>query len=168
MRTDEVRSIPDFPADAVTFWHGSNGWVYTCDLNNNFYEITIRFSLPPSTKTVSWGQDATLAELDEFLKEYTPAVRAAVGKVRDNNIKRFDSFAGPHLPTVISGDSIALIGDASHRVPFPLSFSSFHICRPRANLYLFIYIQPFQERSVWRSPPKKKKKKKNLPCLIQN
>lgn len=86
--------------------------MYTCNLNNNIYEVTVRTPLPPGTKTVSWGQAATLEELRRPFKDYCPVVQAVLGKVQE--VTRFDLFAGSHLPSVVSRGSVALVGDASH------------------------------------------------------
>ncbi|KAF7520569.1 hypothetical protein PCG10_009059 [Penicillium crustosum] len=63
---DKLLRIPNFP-DAVTFWHGPKDWVYTCNLNNNIYEVTTMAEVSGEIAKVSWGEDATL---EEFRKPY--------------------------------------------------------------------------------------------------
>ncbi|CAI7674845.1 unnamed protein product [Penicillium discolor] len=108
---DKILRIPNFP-DAVTFWHGPKDWVYTCNLNNNIYEVTTMAEVSGEIAKVSWGEDATLEELRKPYKEFAPIVQAVLDEVKE--VKRFALFAGPRLSTVISRGSIALIGDASH------------------------------------------------------
>ncbi|KAJ5209837.1 hypothetical protein N7449_004216 [Penicillium cf. viridicatum] len=109
---DKILRIPNFP-DAVTFWHGPKDWVYTCNLNNNIYEVTTMAEVSGEVAKVSWGEDATLEELRKPYK-------AVLYEVKE--VKRFALFAGPRLSTVISRGSIALIGDASH--PYSLMTKS--------------------------------------------
>ncbi|KGO41575.1 Major facilitator superfamily domain, general substrate transporter [Penicillium expansum] len=108
---DKILRIPNFP-DAVTFWHGPKDWVYTCNLNNNIYEVTTMAEVSGEIAKVSWGEDATLEEFRKPYREFAPIVQAVLDEVKE--VKRFALFAGPRLSTVISRGSIALIGDASH------------------------------------------------------
>ncbi|KAH8432773.1 uncharacterized protein LDX57_010401 [Aspergillus melleus] len=111
VNAQEILSIKGFP-DAVTFWHGPTRWLYTCNLNNDIYEVTARTDLPEDGKTVSWGQDANIDDIRHRYDEFSPVVREVLSKVKD--VKKFALFAGPRLSSVIYGDGIALIGDASH------------------------------------------------------
>ncbi|PWY82077.1 FAD/NAD(P)-binding domain-containing protein [Aspergillus heteromorphus CBS 117.55] len=108
---DDILSIPGFP-DSVTFWHGPNDRFYTCNLNNNVYEIAARVPQTPDTAPVSWGQDASVEEFRWRYKDFSPMLQSVLGKIKE--VKKFALFAGPRLSRVVSHGSIALIGDASH------------------------------------------------------
>ncbi|PLB54078.1 FAD/NAD(P)-binding domain-containing protein [Aspergillus steynii IBT 23096] len=111
VNTQEILSIKGFH-DAVTFWHGPTRWVYTCNLNNNIYEVTARTDLPEDENTVSWGQDANIDDIRDRYEEFSPVLKEVLGKVK--KVKKFALFAGPRLAKVVSGNGIALVGDASH------------------------------------------------------
>ncbi|KAJ5895276.1 hypothetical protein N7495_006967 [Penicillium taxi] len=108
---DKLLRIPNFP-DAVTFWHGPQDWVYTCNLNNNIYEVTTMAAVPGEISKVSWGEEAALEEFRKPYKEFAPIVQAVLDEVK--TVTRFALFAGPRLSSVTSLGSIALVGDASH------------------------------------------------------
>ncbi len=127
---EEMAKIPNVP-DAVTFWHGPNAWLYTCRLGSNTYEITTMVTEPDETKSqVSWGQDASIDQVTpHFEVSFTPCAHALVHLtitqefsqlVKDiitlpDSVRQYALFAGPQLTTVVAQDSIALVGDASHR-----------------------------------------------------
>jgi salicylate hydroxylase len=60
--SDEIGTIPGVP-ESVTFWHGPQGWLYTCPLGNSKFEITTMTREPDNNaEKVSWGQDATIEQ----------------------------------------------------------------------------------------------------------
>ncbi|GKZ85852.1 hypothetical protein AnigIFM56816_000697 [Aspergillus niger] len=107
----DILSIPGIP-DSVTFWHGPADRLYTCNLNNNVYEIAARVPQTAETAPVSWGQDASVEEFSWRYKDFSPALQSVLDKIKV--VKKFALFSGPRLSSVISHGSIALIGDASH------------------------------------------------------
>ncbi|RAL13418.1 FAD/NAD(P)-binding domain-containing protein [Aspergillus homomorphus CBS 101889] len=107
----DVLSVPGFP-DANTFWHGPDDRLYTCNLQNNVYEIAARIRLTDDVAPVSWGQDARVQEVSNRFKNFSPIVQRALAKIKV--VKKYALFNGPRLPRVVSHGSIALIGDASH------------------------------------------------------
>ncbi|GLB23167.1 hypothetical protein AtubIFM61612_003754 [Aspergillus tubingensis] len=107
----DILSIPGIP-DSVTFWHGPADRLYTCNLNNNVYEIAARVPQTAETAPVSWGQDASVDEFSWRYKDFSPALQTVLDKIKV--VKKFALFSGPRLSTVISHGSIALVGDASH------------------------------------------------------
>ncbi|CEN62809.1 hypothetical protein ASPCAL09438 [Aspergillus calidoustus] len=109
--TEKIPAIPGFP-DAVTFWHGPRDWVYTCNLRHGVYELTCNADVPNDGGRVSWGEEASLEEFRRPWKDFGPLVQQIIGLATD--VQRFALFAGPRLESVVSRDSIALIGDASH------------------------------------------------------
>ncbi|GKZ37426.1 hypothetical protein AbraIFM66950_008976 [Aspergillus brasiliensis] len=108
---DEILNIPGIP-DSVTFWHGPADRLYTCNLNNNVYEIAARVPQTADTAPVSWGQDASVEEFSWRYKDFSPALQSVLEKIKV--VKKFALFSGPRLSSVISHGTIALIGDASH------------------------------------------------------
>ncbi|PYH95587.1 FAD/NAD(P)-binding domain-containing protein [Aspergillus ellipticus CBS 707.79] len=108
---NDILSIPDFP-DAVTFWHGPADRFYTCNLNNNVYEIAARVPQTADAAPVSWGQDANVEEFKWRYKDFSPMLQSVLDKIKI--VKKFALFSGPRLSRVISHGRIALIGDASH------------------------------------------------------
>ncbi|GAT24923.1 monoxygenase [Aspergillus luchuensis] len=108
----DILSIPGIP-DSVTFWHGPADRLYTCNLNNNVYEIAARVPQTAETAPVSWGQDASVDEFSWRYKDFSPALQSVLDKIKV--VKKFALFSGPRLSSVISHGSIALVGDASHR-----------------------------------------------------
>ncbi|PWY81758.1 monooxygenase [Aspergillus sclerotioniger CBS 115572] len=108
----DILSIPGIP-DSVTFWHGPADRLYTCNLNNNVYEIAARVPQTADTAPVSWGQDASVAEFSWRYKDFSPMLQSVLDNIKV--VKKFALFSGPRLSKVISHGSIALIGDASHR-----------------------------------------------------
>ncbi|KAI2825435.1 hypothetical protein CBS147343_8980 [Aspergillus niger] len=107
----DILSIPGIP-DSVTFWHGPADRLYTCNLNNNVYEIAARVPQTAETAPVSWGQDASVEEFSWRYKDFSPALQSVLNKIKV--VKKFALFSGPRLSSVVSHGSIALIGDASH------------------------------------------------------
>lgn len=70
----DILSIPGIP-DSVTFWHGPADRLYTCNLNNNVYEIAARVPQTADTAPVSWGQDASVEEFSWRYKVATHSIR---------------------------------------------------------------------------------------------
>ncbi|PYH48054.1 FAD/NAD(P)-binding domain-containing protein [Aspergillus saccharolyticus JOP 1030-1] len=109
--TTDILSIPGFP-DANTFWHGPYDRLYTCNLRNNVYELAARVRLTEDAAPVSWGQVASVEEVSERFKTFSPMLQRALAKIKV--VKKYALFNGPRLPRVASHGSIALVGDASH------------------------------------------------------
>ncbi|RAK96507.1 FAD-dependent oxidoreductase, partial [Aspergillus ibericus CBS 121593] len=108
----DILSIPGIP-DSITVWHGPADRLYTCNLNNNVYEIAARVPQTADTAPVSWGQDASVEEFSWRYKDFSPMLQSVLEKIKE--VKKFALFSGPRLSRIISHGSIALIGDASHR-----------------------------------------------------
>lgn len=68
----------------------------------------------------TWGKEVSMAKFIEEFEEYYEPVQKLFSLI--TQIKRFDYFSGTRLPSVISHQSIALIGDASH--PLSSAFSA--------------------------------------------
>ncbi|KAL2796064.1 hypothetical protein BJX66DRAFT_350060 [Aspergillus keveii] len=109
--TENILAIPGFP-DAVTFWHGPRDWVYTCNLRRGVHELTCNADVPNDEGRVRWEEEASLEEFRRPWKDFGPLVQQIIGLATD--VQRFALFAGPRLESVVSRESIALIGDASH------------------------------------------------------
>ncbi|OJJ33436.1 hypothetical protein ASPWEDRAFT_115369 [Aspergillus wentii DTO 134E9] len=107
----DILNIPGFP-DAVTFWHGPADRLYTCNLNNNVYEIAARVPETKESAPVSWGQDARVDEFSWRYKDFSPMLKSVLDNITE--VKKFALFSGPRLEKVVSHASIALVGDASH------------------------------------------------------
>ncbi|KIW10691.1 hypothetical protein PV08_11655 [Exophiala spinifera] len=111
---EEMASIPDVPRDAVTFWHGPHAWLYTCPLGDNVYEITTMVTEHDESESqVSWGQEASFDQVTPHFKEFDQKVTDII--TLPDSVEQYALFAGPQLTTIVAHDSIALVGDASHR-----------------------------------------------------
>ncbi|KAK5125721.1 hypothetical protein LTR85_011995 [Meristemomyces frigidus] len=115
--TDQARTIPGLPVGAVAFWHAPKGaWVYTCNLGGNVFELTVMTNEPlneDEQQRVSWGEKAGVEQMQRHFKDFHKPLQDLFDLAP--SVQRYAAFAGPRLPTVISGPgNIALVGDASH------------------------------------------------------
>ncbi|KAE9369815.1 putative monooxygenase [Stipitochalara longipes BDJ] len=111
----DIATVPGVP-DAVTFWHGSHSWLYTCALGANKYEVTAMtrdLAEQSEKEKVSWGQDATTPQMADNFKDFSPLVKDILALAKD--VKQYALFAGPRLESIVARGSVALVGDASHR-----------------------------------------------------
>ncbi|KAM0227398.1 hypothetical protein ACHAPO_011584 [Fusarium lateritium] len=95
------------------FWYGTEGkWIYTAPLNNEDWEVTCRIAEADDGNRSTWGKEVSVAKFIENFEEYCEPIQKLLSLI--TQIKRFDYFGGTRLPSVVSHQSIALIGDASH------------------------------------------------------
>ncbi|RSL39574.1 hypothetical protein CEP53_013956 [Fusarium sp. AF-6] len=112
IRKSDALAINGVP-NAVTFWHGTDGkWIYTCPLGGDDFEITAKISEADFKGRSSWGKEASVHHFVDSFTEFVQPVQQLLGQV--TFVQQFDFFAGPKLETVVSQNSVALIGDASH------------------------------------------------------
>ncbi|CAM1502181.1 Fc.00g041650.m01.CDS01 [Cosmosporella sp. VM-42] len=115
IHTPTVETIEGIPK-APVFWQNTGGkYVFTCPLGGSDFEVTARIRRPlDGQEHVSWGHSfdftSLLSEYDEF---YEP-VRQVLQLAAKGQTQEFALFSGPRLDSVVSHDTIALIGDASH------------------------------------------------------
>lgn len=86
--------------------------MYTCPLGGDDFEVTCKIKEPHSNNRSSWGKEASVQDFRDSFSEFCPPIRQLLEL--STWVQQFDFFAGPRLDTVVKGDSIALIGDASH------------------------------------------------------
>ncbi|RSL80549.1 hypothetical protein CEP52_017369 [Fusarium oligoseptatum] len=112
IRKSDALAINGVP-NAVTFWHGTDGkWAYTCPLGGDDFEITAKINEADFEGRSSWGKEASVHHFVDSFTEFVQPVQQLLGQV--TFVQQFDFFAGPKLETVVSQNSVALIGDASH------------------------------------------------------
>ncbi|KAL4899544.1 hypothetical protein BDW74DRAFT_183651 [Aspergillus multicolor] len=108
---EKLLAFDGFP-DAVTFWHGPNEWVYTCNLRHGLYELTCMAAVE-KPESESWGEK--VVQREEFMrpwKDFGPMVQETLSHATE--IQRFPLSAGARLEKIVARGSVALIGDASH------------------------------------------------------
>lgn len=81
-------------------------------MDNEDWEVTCRIREADDGERSTWGKDVSVAKFIEKFEEYCEPIQKLFSLI--TQIKRFDFFGGTRLPTVVSHQSIALIGDASH------------------------------------------------------
>ncbi|RMJ02418.1 hypothetical protein CDV36_015313 [Fusarium kuroshium] len=112
IRKSDALAINGVP-NAATFWHGTDGkWAYTCPLGGDDFEITAKINEADFKGRSSWGKEASVHHFVDSFTEFVQPVQQLLGQV--TFVQQFDFFAGPKLETVVSQNSVALIGDASH------------------------------------------------------
>ncbi|KAL2675767.1 hypothetical protein Neosp_011958 [[Neocosmospora] mangrovei] len=103
IRKSDALAINGVP-NAVTFWHGTDG--------GDDFEITAKISEADFEGRSSWGKEASVRHFVDSFTEFVQPVQQLLGQV--TFVQQFDFFAGPKLETVVSQNTVALIGDASH------------------------------------------------------
>ncbi|TRM56097.1 hypothetical protein BD626DRAFT_621173 [Schizophyllum amplum] len=104
-----IKGIPP----ASTFWHTTKTHVYTDLLDNGLFEIATRALVPEDEGAkVSWGQKVSKEQVIPHYDNYCETIRQIIAA--PDEWLEFALFGGPQLESVIHGDRIALLGDASH------------------------------------------------------
>ncbi|KAF4119338.1 salicylate hydroxylase, partial [Geosmithia morbida] len=108
----EASKINGLPRQPI-FWHGTDGkWAYTCPLGGDDWEITCSVKEPDGDARSSWGKKGNLQHFVSLFSEMCTPMQRLLGLA--TYVEQYDYFAGSRIDTVVSQDSIALIGDASH------------------------------------------------------
>ncbi|QPC71963.1 hypothetical protein HYE68_002715 [Fusarium pseudograminearum] len=111
----EVANIEGIPW-APVFWKNVSGlYVFTCPLGGDDFEVTARIRRQnEDSEPVSWGRPFDLHALLPEYHDFCRPVRQILGLAAEGDTQEFALFFGNHLGHVISGNNIAMIGDASH------------------------------------------------------
>ncbi|UZP40226.1 hypothetical protein NXS19_008042 [Fusarium pseudograminearum] len=97
---NEVAKIEGIPWAPVFWKHVSGLYVFTCPLGGDDFEVTARIR-------------ETERRLRTEYHDFCRPVRQILGLAAGGDTQEFALFSGNHLSHVISGNNIAMIGDAS-------------------------------------------------------